>query len=145
MTQEKTAGSTVLGRLLMTVATLTYGVAPPLVDFGETHLLHPSWPGHARFHLMWLVLSHSAIAVIALCSLWLSAGRRWGIDLAGGIGLSVLGSFMLSAALMPFYAGALSDPGGVPLLGPVDANVVAFGFALILLAVGWFQARRKAI
>ena len=60
------AQSSLTGRVLMTVATLLYGVLPPLVDLTETHVFHPGWTPHARMHMVWLLGTNSAIAVLAL-------------------------------------------------------------------------------
>lgn len=65
------AKSPVAGRVLMTVATLCYGVLPLLVDLTETHVFHPGWTPHARMHMVWLLGTNSAIAVLALYCLWL--------------------------------------------------------------------------
>ncbi len=59
-----------LARLMITAATIAYGVGPFIVDMNKTHLLHPGWMGHARFHLFWAASSQLAIAGVALWLLW---------------------------------------------------------------------------
>ncbi|KAK5165935.1 uncharacterized protein LTR77_008859 [Saxophila tyrrhenica] len=38
------------GRILITLANLSYSVGAFLADWSETHVLNPRWPPHARFH-----------------------------------------------------------------------------------------------
>lgn len=134
-----------VGLILMTVATLFYGVLPPFVDLTETHVFHPEWTPHSRLHMVWLLGTNSAIAVLALYFLWLhQANRAFGIRLAGILGLCVFGGFWLSASTVSLYGGALSDRGGVPPILGMDANILVFSLALLLLLVGWFLARSRS-
>lgn len=131
----------VVGQILMTLATLTYGVIPPFVDLSETHVFHPEWTSHSRMHMVWLLGTNSAVAFLALYFLWFhKANRTFGIRLAGILGLCVYAGFWLSASTASLYGGALSDKGGVPPLMGMDANVVVFGFAAFVLMVGWLMA-----
>ena len=131
-------------RWLITIATLVYGVLPLLADFSETHVFHPRWTPHARFHTVWLLATQSAVAVVSLYLLWASAwdlAKR--IRLAGVLGLCVLGGFAVSAITRGLYGGALADSeGGVPSIGGIDANLLVFSTALALVALAlWLDAR----
>ncbi len=131
-----------LGRIIMTIATLMYGVIPPIVDLTETHVFHPDWTPHARMHMVWLLGTNTAIAMAALYFLWLHGpSRALGVRISGVLGLCVYGGFMLSASTSALYGGSMSDKGGVPPVMGMDANILAFSFALSLLLVGWFLAR----
>ena len=135
----------VIGRILMTVATLIYGVIPPFVDLTETHVFHPDWTPHARMHMVWLLGTNSSLAVIALFFLWLyKQDRAFGIRLAGVLGLCVYGGFMLSAATTSLYGGSLSDKGGVPPIMGMDANIFGFSLGLLVLILGWILARTRS-
>ena len=141
---ESVSKSSLAGLILMTVATLFYGVLPPFVDLTETHVFHPEWTPHSRLHMVWLLGTNSAIAVLALYFLWLHrANRAAGVRLAGILGLCVFGGFWLSASTISLYDGALSDKGGVPPIMGMDANILVFSFALLLLLVGWLLARGR--
>jgi hypothetical protein len=127
-----------LGKVAITVATLTYGVVPLLVDLTETHALHPAWSPHARFHLVWQILSGAGVALIALSLLWLYSGSmRLRANVATALGLALLGGFYASMLLRPVYGSALNEPGGVPLDNGMDQNLRGFSVALIILVVGW--------
>jgi hypothetical protein len=121
---ESIAKSILVGRVLMTLATLIYGVLPPFVDLTETHVFHAEWTPHSRMHMVWLLGTNSAIAVLALYFLWLhKANSAFGVRLAGILGLCVFGGFWLSASTISLYGGALSDKGGVPpVLGMVRTS-----------------------
>lgn len=141
---KSSARIAILGRIFMTLATLMYGIIPPLVDLTETHVFHPDWTPHARMHMVWLLGTNTAIALVALYFLWLHKSRlAVGVPLAGVMGLCVYGGFMLSAFTTPLYGGSMSDAGGVPPVLGLDANILAFSFALLLLIVGWRLAGRS--
>lgn len=146
MFAEGIAKSKLAGRVLMTVATLIYGVIPPFVDLTETHVFHPEWTPHSRMHMVWLLGTNSGLAVLALYFLWLhKANSAFGVRLAGILGVCVFGGFWLSASTVSLYGGALSDKGGVPPVMGMDANVVVFSLALLILLVGWFLARAQGV
>jgi hypothetical protein len=135
----------VIGRILMTVATLIYGIIPPFVDLTETHVFHPDWTPHSRMHMVWLLGTNSSLAVVALFFLWLyKEDRAFGIRLAGALGLCVYGGFMLSAATISLYGGSLSDKGGVPPIMGMDANIFGFSLGLLVLILGWTLARTRS-
>ena len=138
--------SVLIGRVLMTLATLIYGVLPPFVDLTETHVFHSEWTPHSRLHMVWLLGTNSAIALLALYFLWLhKANSVFGVRLAGILGLCVFGGFWLSATTISFYGGALSDKGGVPPILGMDANILIFSLALFILLAGWFIARLRSV
>lgn len=142
---QSTSNVTLNGRILMTMATLMYGLIPPFVDLTETHVFHPEWTPHSRMHMVWLLGTNSTLAVVALYFLWLkNENGSFGINLAGVLGLCVYGGFMLSAATMSMYGGSLSDKGGVPPILGLDANILAFSTGLLILLIGWFLARSKS-
>ncbi|HSW15062.1 MAG TPA: DUF6640 family protein [Solimonas sp.] len=144
MSTEHTGKLMLAGRVLMTLATLVYGVIPPFVDLTETHVFHPEWPPHSRVHMVWLLGTNSAIAVLALSFLWFhKANAAFGVRLAGMLGLCVYGGFLLSASTASLYGGAMSDADGVPPIMDIDANVLVFSLALAVLLVGWRLARAR--
>jgi hypothetical protein len=127
-------------RWLITLATLAYGVGPFIIDLNRTHLLHPAWPGHARFHLLWSVISQLAVAGIALWLVWSDSGDTRGhCRLAVLIGLAMNSGFWGALVFRKTYRGTLHDPQGIPPLGgKVDGNLLAVLMIMgLLLAAGW--------
>jgi len=123
-------------KILITISTLIFTVIPPFADFNKTHVLHPDWPGHARFHTAWLVLENSLLGVFTLFLIW-HQSTDTKLLIAGVISTLVLGGFMLAALLIPLYSGTLSDPDGIPQ-GPrgIDLNLMVFGVGFLLSLVG---------
>lgn len=127
-----------VGLVLMSVALVQYGAVPLIVDFGSTHARSPSWPAHARFHVVTQALMGAAIAALAMFLLWSQSVER-GIAVCLTMLLSscVLGPFFVSAALRSIYGGALSDAaGGISKAKGIDLNVLNFGAATVALAAG---------
>jgi small-conductance mechanosensitive channel len=143
---SQVSGSLRASRILITIATLVYGVIPLLVDLTETHVFHPDWPPHARFHMVWLLGTNSMLALLALYLLWVSRlDAQIRARIAGLIGLCVYGGFIVSTLTRNAYGGALVDPaGGVPPLMGMDANLLVFLPMLLLVVVGlWMGGRRR--
>ena len=119
----------------LTVATVFYGLGPLLVDISGTHLLHPEWSPHARYHLVWLLSVGFTTACLALWLLWVRNEPR----LSGILGLAFTGGFFVAALTQNLYGGAFTEPGGVQTqLGGLDVGLVAFGGDFILIAVSLF-------
>lgn len=56
MTDAATPRAWKVGKALALLAAFTYGPLPTLIDtFDPAHLRNPTWPPHARLHLMWLI------------------------------------------------------------------------------------------
>ena len=134
-----------VGKILMTVATLSYGLLPLFMDISHTHVLNPDWTGHARLHNVWLI---GITAGLGLWSLWLIWGVKdnplASIRQACLNGVIVLGAFLLAVFTSPLYGGSIVVPvdGQVPTEG-VYGNVIAFSISLLLMIIGWFLAERK--
>ena len=121
------------GRILITLATLLYGIAPLFADLNATHVLNPEWTPHSRVHMVWLLGTNSCIAALALWLLWFQAQR----GLSAILGLCVMAGFWIAVATSPLYGGALSDVRGIDtrILG-IEGNALVFGIIVILLVAG---------
>jgi hypothetical protein len=131
-----------VARILLTVAALGYGLATIRADFNKTHATNPAWTPHARFHVVWQILSYSGIAIVALYLTW-SDGSVERLYLAAALAAAIYGGFFASVFTRPMFRGALYDQNGYlpfkPPFGPPDwrwdANVTAFTvMSAILLA-----------
>jgi hypothetical protein len=131
-----------LARILLTLATLGYGLVTVKADFNKTHATNPAWTPHARFHVVWQILSYSGIGLIALGLIWLSGPMPTErLYLAAALAFVVYAAFFAAALARPVFGGKLYDDNGyLPFKAPIgraqwDVNVTAFTvFSLILIA-----------
>ncbi len=129
-------GTTKVAAILLTLAAIVYGVIPPFVDLTPTHVFHPAWPAHARFHMVWQLAINSALGLFVLYLVWWPAGDRLArLKVASILGCISLGGFVVAALTRGAYGGAFTDPGGVPPVMGLDANVLAFSPAMLMQIV----------
>jgi hypothetical protein len=133
-------------RILLTLTVLGYSVGTIKADLNKTHATNPAWTGHARFHVVWQILSYSGIGLIALYLIWAGgplASQR--LYLAAALGVAIYGAFFTAVFARALYKGTLYDENGYPSfkppIGPAhwrwDVNVTVFTFlsALLLAAI----------
>jgi hypothetical protein len=137
--------ASLVAKILLTLATIGYGFVTIKADFNATHATNPQWTGHARFHVVWQILSYAGIASIALVLIWwpgpLPTARLY---LAGALAVAVYGAFFVAALARPLFSGRLYDDNGyLPFRPPVgsaswrwDINVTAFTALSAILVVG---------
>jgi uncharacterized membrane protein len=134
-----------LARILFTLTTAGWAVGTVIADFNQTHATNPKWTPHARFHVVWQILSYAGFGLLALALLWwpgpMAAER---ITLAALFSVIVFGAFYAALFSMPVYGGhAYDDNGYRPFDAPVpliaekwDVNITVFSIQIVLLAAG---------
>lgn len=127
-------------KILVTFATLTYGLAVPILEINATHVFNPDWPAHARLHEVWQLATNSAFAVLALWLVW--ARGRIGPPVA--IGLLVTGGFFFAYAIQDLYGGSMKyvDGSEKTALG-INVGVLGFGLAVTALATAAIATHRR--
>ena len=135
-----------ISRLLISIATLGYGLGPPLPDLTESHVFHPAWPPHARFHMVWLLGTCSTLALLALHLMWVSKlPTMVRLRLAGLMGLCVYGGFFISTFTQNLYGGALVDPSsGVPQIMGMVPNLLMMLPMVTMVVIGLWLNEREA-
>jgi len=137
--------SHLLARILLTVATLGYGLVTIKADFNATHATNPLWTPHARFHVVWQISSYAGVGLIALGLIWIAGPLEVErLYLAGGLAVAMYGGFFLALFSRPLYGGVLYDENGyLPFKAPIgpsswmwDVNVTAFTIMTLFLIVG---------
>ena len=117
-------------RVLLTIGSLEF-FGPILRDYSPSHAFNPTWVGHARVHLVWLL---GFMLLSGLANLYLIWVRR-------DLWLSVvwqgcnLGGFWLAYVLAPSYQGAITVPGIHTHILGYDENVFVFSILTVVLAV----------
>ena len=146
----------ITARILLTLAALGFSAITIVADLNKTHASNPQWTPHARFHLVWQVLSYSGIALVALYLIWSSGPLQTErLYLAAALGAAVypgnhgkeIGWSALQpgeGARAPVYGGGLFDTNGYPSfpapIGPKtwqwDVNVTIFTLTSAILIAG---------
>ena len=62
--------SSLLPYLLISLVAIATAIGPMRADFNDTHATNPLWTPHARFHVVWQVLSQAGVAILILYLLW---------------------------------------------------------------------------
>jgi uncharacterized membrane protein YidH (DUF202 family) len=121
------------GRLLLSLAVISVGMAPITADLNETHIFNDDWPPHARFHTAVLLFISAGLSVIGLWLLWRKTSElRTHLFLAMLIPVLAWGSFFL-ALLIP--GTAVEDvPGDLPRVVGLPLNLFV-GLVIMLLSV----------
>ena len=143
------ATDNLIARVLLTISTLGYSLALVFADFNKTHATNPLWTGHARFHVVWQVLSNCGVALIALALIW-TAGPIAKLWLAAIFAVVIYAAFFAAALTMKLFGGALLDVNGIPPLTTlniggrplqVDANVTVFGGMALIAIIAMLMIR----
>lgn len=143
--------SQTLPKVALSVIAAALGVAPVLVELNRTHATNPRWPGHARFHVVWQVISHVFYACLALALLWWP-GRYPSprFHVAALVVAASLAGFLVALLSRKLYGGTLHDENGIrPVrlrvgnrVAEVELNaaLVIVGSLVLALAVYAFDA-----
>ena len=135
----------ILARVLLTLTVVGYALITIVADFNKTHATNPRWTPHARFHVVWQVLSYVGVGLVAIYLIWVegpNSGER--LYLAAALSIAIYGSFFAAVAARPTFGGALHDDNEYGLLKkPVgsgcwrwDTNVSVFTFFLTIALGG---------
>lgn len=129
-------------QILLTITSLGYSAIPAIFDTNATHITNPRWVPHARFHVVWQVLSYIGFALIALWLIWGMEfeGHLW---LAAAMSAAAYGGFFIAVFAQRAYAGGTFDSNGVvpwrpPVLGrwfAFEVNITLFTSTVIILGM----------
>ena len=134
-----------IARILLTLTALGYGLATIKADFNKTHATNPRWTPHARFHVVWQILSYSGIGLVALYLIWIDGSMPLErLYLAAALSVAIYGAFFVTVFARPLFGGSLYDENGYlpfkPPIGPRhwrwDVNVTAFTILSTIMMAG---------
>src|SRR6202043_1166382 len=150
---ESISDGHLLSRILLTLAAIGYGFVTIKADFNRTHATNPLWTPHARFHVVWQILSYVGFGLIAFVLIW-APGPLYveRLYLVCAFGLVVYSSFFITFLTMPIYGGKAYDENGYPpfavhVFGKkllLDVNATAFSIFFVVLIAGALPIRRGA-
>lgn len=125
-----------LALYLAPVAVLT-----PILEIGPSHVFNPDWPGHARVHEVWQLITNVLLAGLAL---WFAVLRR-DMKMASLLGLLVNSAFLGALLLAPLYDGTMRHSDGTELaVGGVNLAVAVMVLSTIGLLGLHFGVRRQS-
>ena len=85
----------ITARILLTLAALGFSAITIVADLNKTHASNPLWTPHARFHVVWQVLSYSGIGLIALYLIWAGGPMQTErLYLAAALAVAVYGGIL---------------------------------------------------
>jgi hypothetical protein len=102
-----------IARLLFSLVTVGWGVLTVVADFNRTHATNAAWTPHARFHVVWQVLSYLGFGLLALTLIWWLGplAMKW-LYFVALMGAIVYAAFFAALIAMPIYGGAAYDENG---------------------------------
>ena len=134
-----------VARIFLTLTVLGYALVTIKADFNRTHATNPKWTPHARFHVVWQILSYSGIGLVALYLIWIDGPQPLErLYLAAALSAAIYGAFFAAVFARPMFGGALFDDNGyLPFRAPIgptrwrwDVNVTAFTVLSSIMLVG---------
>jgi hypothetical protein len=135
----------IAAKILLTLTILGYALVTIKADFNKTHATNPKWTPHARFHVVWQILSYAGVGLVALYLVWIEGPRPLErLYLAAALSAAIYGGFFISVFSRPLFGGGLYDDNGYlpfkPPVGPQnwrwDANVTAFTVLSAIMLAG---------
>ncbi len=134
-----------LPRILMTITAIALAFGPAIADFNKTHATNPLWPPHARFHVVWQVITNSSLCLMMLYIIWTPIVEQYHLQLfvAAIVQGAILLPIYVTIACMGLFGGALKDVNGLrPFtfniggkIIKLDTNVVGFTNMIIVLII----------
>jgi hypothetical protein len=131
-----------VGRLLVTAAILGTGPGFAWFDLNRTHVFNPRWTPHARFHDASAVVTELGWSIASLWLLWRRGTRdqrELSLKIAALHPVLAFAPFFIAEALPG--AEAEDEPGKIPRVAGVPANLFGAGVWSGLSALGYLLAR----
>lgn len=131
---------TLLVQSLLSLVAIAIAIGPMFADFNQTHATNPLWTPHARFHVVWQVLSQAGVSCVILYLIWSPSDlHTLHLTLAAFLNYVWIASFYATLASMKLFGGALKDVNGIKpfrfnIFGTiylVDTNL--FGSVILML------------
>ncbi|MFT4607717.1 MAG: hypothetical protein ACI8ZV_001402 [Chitinophagales bacterium] len=139
----------VVPRILMTITAIALAIGPAIADFNKTHATNPLWPPHARFHVVWQVITNSTLCLMLLFILWTPLVAQYNLQLVlvAMVQGAILAPLYITIASMGIFDGALKDVNGIRpfkfrIAGKtleLDTNVVGFSNLSLVLIIACFN------
>src|SRR5262245_61968448 len=121
-------------QVLLTVTAFEF-FGPIVRDFNATHAMNPTWVGHARVHLVWLLGFMFLSGIANLYLVWFRRPFDPGnLRLSAAWQCCNLGGFWIAYLLLPTYGGLITVPGEHVHVFGMDENVFVFMVLSLVMA-----------
>ncbi len=132
-------------KIIFSFIAIAIAIGPMVADFNKTHATNPLWTPHARFHVVWQVLSQAGVSAVILYLIWAPSStpltHAW---LAAILNYVWGASFYCTLASMSLFEGSLKDVNGIKpfrfnILGNlwvVDTNLFGGTILMIVNTIG---------
>ena len=132
-------------KVLLTITAFEF-FGPVGRDYSASHAFNPTWVGHARVHLVWLLGFRFLSGLANLYLIWLRrpADPR-DLWLSALWQSCNLGGFWIAYVLAPAYEGLITVPGVHVHVFGIDENVFVFSVLSIILVVALLLLRTNGV
>lgn len=129
-----------LRRILLTLSVSVLGLLVPYLEYSPTHIFNPDWPGHAKLHDVWQLITNSTFSAAAAWFAW----TRTDLRVAARIGLVAPVAFLISYVTMDLYGGSMVNSDGTELtFGNLNASAVMMG--VVTAVLGYLALARTPV
>jgi hypothetical protein len=134
-----------IGRWMLSLIAVVTALSPYAADMNKTHMFHPKWPPHAKYHDAQTMLLGSLLGASSLYFLWRRRGdQRFQLQVSAFLA----SLFWMSQAGSIFFPGAdFFDPDyvdHVPKVAGIRLNQAMIdGFILLLIAIAYALEERR--
>ncbi len=132
-------------KVVLSLSVMIFVLVVPLLEVNDTHVFNPAWPGHARLHEVWQLITNVALGLICLWLAWFAHKVR----AASLLGLTVTGGFLAAYFIRASYGGSMrhTDGSELMLLGVNAAVITMVAASSALAVIAWIgssaDARRR--
>ena len=120
---------------MLRLAAVVWAVIPLIVDTGPTHIFHPAWSSHARFHAVWQLSVNTMLGILAVLLIWWPGPSHALRGLARCRGVSLLEASSWQHSPPPLW-WRLQRARRRAAGGGHGANLVAFAPTLLIQLAG---------
>lgn len=123
-------------KIFVTLNAFIFVILLPVLEIGPSHVFNPDWPGHARLHEVWQLLSNAVFALFAMWLVWWQSKPLY----AAFVSLVLSGSFLIAHFVRDGYGGTMKHSDGSEML--LYGVNPAFGLLLVLsIGLAFFGVR----
>ncbi len=137
-------------KIIFTVIAIAIAVGPMIADFNKTHATNPLWTPHARFHVVWQVLTQAGVSLVILYLIWAPGNAPvvnapvTNIWIAATLNYVWGIAFFCTLASMSLFDGSLKDVNGIKpfrfniagYIWIVDTNLFGGTILMMLNSIG---------